>query len=345
MVKEKSNNIRLGLFVTVTSIILLVSVYLIGNNKNIFGSSFVISTVLNNAGGLQAGNNVRFAGINVGTIKKIEITSDTTLKVDLRLANDVKTFIRKNATTSVSIDGLVGSALVNIHPGADPAPAVEAGDVLKSADVMGTSDLIANLGNTNENLASFVQDLLEISDKINNGQGPIPRLIQDSLMARNMVQAMQNLNIASQHMASTLKKLENSIDQLQNEEGLAKQLMTDTLIMTNLRSLSLDINKKISQKLDTIVEGISETSTNLSHSTKTLQQVLEQVLEGDGALSQLLYDPEMARTLKETLDNIEAGTAKFDEDMEALKHNFLFRRYFRKQEKMKRREEKSLSNQ
>ncbi|NND32664.1 MAG: MCE family protein [Saprospiraceae bacterium] len=345
MVKQKSNNVRLGLFVTVTTIILLVSVYLIGNNKNIFGSSFVVSTILNNAGGLQAGNNVRFAGINVGTVKKINITSDSTLMVDLRLANNVQSFIRKNAKTSVSIDGLVGSALINIHPGEGPAPAIEAGDILRSADVMGTSELIANLGITNENLALFVQDLLEISDKINNGEGLIPQLIQDSIMASNTMQIMHNLNIASQHIVNTLRKLENSIDELKNEEGLAKQLMTDTVIMTNLRSLSLELNEKISQKLDTIVDGISETSANLSQSTESLQQILEQVLEGNGALSQLLYDPEMARTLRKTLENIEAGTAKFDEDMEALKHNFLFRRYFRKQDKIKKKEEMSLSNQ
>jgi phospholipid/cholesterol/gamma-HCH transport system substrate-binding protein len=33
------------------------------------------------------------------------------------------------------------------------------------------------------------------------------------------------------------------------------------------------------------------------------------------------------------LKNVEEGTEKFNEDMEALQHNFLLRRYFRKQRK------------
>jgi phospholipid/cholesterol/gamma-HCH transport system substrate-binding protein len=33
------------------------------------------------------------------------------------------------------------------------------------------------------------------------------------------------------------------------------------------------------------------------------------------------------------MDNVQKGTAAFSENMEALKHNFLLRGYFRKQEK------------
>ncbi len=333
MGKEKINNVRLGMFVTITFILLLTAVYLIGSNKAIFGSSITVSTILTNAGGLQPGNNVRFAGINVGTIKKIEIMSDSTIKVDLRIMNDARKFIRKDAITSVSIDGLVGSALLNIKQSNGKKAMIEAGDLLLSENVTGTSDLIANLGNTNDDLAAFVQELLSISKKISSGPGMVTRLIQDSIMANNTQQIIANLNTVSNHSVKMAEKLEESIDQIKQGQGMINQLLYDTSIISSLKHLATNLDRGISGKVDTIMQQLAETSHNLSRSSEDISKISEGILHGEGAVSQLLYDPEIALTLQRTLDNVEKGTAKFDQDMEALQHNFLFRRYFRKQEK------------
>jgi len=47
----------------------------------------------------------------------------------------------------------------------------------------------------------------------------------------------------------------------------------------------------------------------------------------------LMLDSIMTEHLRATIENAERGTAAFAEDMEALRSNFLFRRYFRKMEK------------
>ena len=61
------------------------------------------------------GNNVRFAGIDVGTVQRIEIISDTLVKVTMVLDNKVLKFIHKNAVASVGTDGLMGNKLININ--------------------------------------------------------------------------------------------------------------------------------------------------------------------------------------------------------------------------------------
>ena len=43
----------------------------------------------------------------------------------------------------------------------------------------------------------------------------------------------------------------------------------------------------------------------------------------------------MSRQLRQTMTNAEQGTDGFSQSMEALKHNFLLRGYFRKQAKKK----------
>jgi phospholipid/cholesterol/gamma-HCH transport system substrate-binding protein len=63
---------------------------------------------------------------------------------------------------------------------------------------------------------------------------------------------------------------------------------------------------------------------------------------GKGTVNVLLKDSMLAARLNASLDNIQQGTDGFNQNMEALKHNFLFRGYFKKLERQK---EKELKNQ
>lgn len=50
----------------------------------------------------------------------------------------------------------------------------------------------------------------------------------------------------------------------------------------------------------------------------------------------LLNDKQSAENLKQVIENMKLSTEKLMQDLEALKHNFLLRGYFKKQEKQKR---------
>ncbi|NND08483.1 MAG: MCE family protein [Saprospiraceae bacterium] len=341
MAKQKLNNIRLGLFVVVVAMLFALTVYFIGANQNLFGDNFSISTVLTNAGGLQAGNNVRYSGINVGTVEAIRIISDSTLRVDLKLANRVKPFIRKNAIATVSTDGIVGSALVNIIPGNGNAAQIDEGDFLSAAESPYAADLMTSLGSTNQRLGLFVSDLLEISSKINEGPGTVSLLLRDSLMARNLDQTLINLNHTSALMTQVAAKLERAIDALHDGDGMVHRMLYDTIIMDNVNELVSEISSSIPQQLDTVVADLRSTGKNLAKATKTLNMLTDELKDGKGAIPTLLHDEEMAAKIQGILTNLEQGTAKFDEDMEALRHNFLFRRYFRKLQRQKEKDERS----
>src|ERR1039457_3677637 len=107
MNKEIIRNIRLGVFVVAGVLMLIVALYFIGNNKNIFGKSFKLYVVFPNVRGLQPGNNVRYDGINVGTVAKIEIVNDTCIKVEMNIETDLKKVIRKNSIATIGTDGLM----------------------------------------------------------------------------------------------------------------------------------------------------------------------------------------------------------------------------------------------
>jgi phospholipid/cholesterol/gamma-HCH transport system substrate-binding protein len=65
--------------------------------------------------------------------------------------------------------------------------------------------------------------------------------------------------------------------------------------------------------------------------TKTLNQ-------NGGSVNALLKDTLMADRLRNTILNLEQGTDAFNQNMEALKHNFLVRKYFKKMEKQQKKQ-------
>lgn len=112
-----SQKIKIGLFTFVGILVLVLFIFFLGNKKSLFSSTFNIYGTFRNVNGLTVGNNVRFAGINVGVVDNITIETDSSVRVDLTLNNSVKKFIKKDSKMSIGSDGLMGDKLIVIAPG------------------------------------------------------------------------------------------------------------------------------------------------------------------------------------------------------------------------------------
>src|SRR5579871_5679600 len=92
-----SGNIKLGLLVLTGLGLLISTLYIIGKNEDIFGSHFELRARFANANGLMAGNNIRFSGIQAGTVKSIRVIDDTTIEATLLIDNALQPYINANA--------------------------------------------------------------------------------------------------------------------------------------------------------------------------------------------------------------------------------------------------------
>ena len=169
MAKTTLENLKLGIFVVLGTALLLIAAYLLGNRQNMFGKTFGITAVFKNANGLQNGNNVRFSGINVGTVSQIEMVNDTTIRVHMIITEKMQEHIKNDAIAMIGSDGLVGSMLINIVPGSGEAPLIKEGDVLESVSKIATQDMLSTLNVTNENAALLTADLLEVTRSLARG--------------------------------------------------------------------------------------------------------------------------------------------------------------------------------
>ncbi|TDD75509.1 MlaD family protein [Flavobacterium caseinilyticum] len=324
MEKSTSQKLRLGLFVIIGLLIFVLAVYFIGDKQKMFGKTSHLKAIFNNVSGLQLGNNVRYSGINVGTVRGIEMINDSTIKVDMIIDETIFPHIRKNAVATIGSDGLVGNMIINIIPGKGMESSVAPGDEIKSLSRIRTDDLLNTLGVTNKNAALLTADLLKITDQINNGKGTVGLLLKDTSIANNLKETIHYLKITSKGTSESVTRLNRLISSLENKNNVIG-LLKDTAVANNMKEVVLNLEKS-STEINKVVTNLNSTIVNIK--------------DGKGAVNYLSNDPELVRKIDSTMTNINQASYRLNENMEALKHNFLFRGYFKKQEKAKLKEQK-----
>jgi phospholipid/cholesterol/gamma-HCH transport system substrate-binding protein len=197
--------IRLGLFVAGGLALFVFAIFIIGKQKNLFNPVFELTASFNNISGLQVGNNVRFSGINVGTVDDITIINDSTVKVDILVKKEVKQFIKSDCIVAIGSEGLIGDRLLVITQGSTDAPEVKEGQKLASKEPVETDAIMASLKVTAGNAEVISQQLAEIVTYINSGQGTIGRLIQDTIIAENINQIVVNLKTSSKGLDENME--------------------------------------------------------------------------------------------------------------------------------------------
>ncbi len=325
MEKTSSEKIKLGLFVLVGTVVLVFGAYQIGNQENLFGDTFTINSVFKNVNGLQKGNNVRYAGINIGTVNGIEMENDTAIRVSMLIQQKMKEHIKKNAIAAIGTDGLVGSMVVNIVPGEGNDLMVEDDDEIPSLSKIATADMLNTLSVTNENAALLTEDLLKVTASINKGQGTLGRLLNDTVWAGELQHTLTNLKYASSGANKTIQQLNEMVQHFNTEESVAGVLLADTISGKKLRN---------------VISNLENSSIEIEQMTKNLNKVVGDMKNGKGALNYLTADTVLVNQLQNTIKNVDQGVERFNENMEALKHNFLTRGYFKKLEKEANRQKK-----
>lgn len=197
--------LRLGLFVAGGLAIFVIAVFIIGKQKNLFNPVYKLSTTFYNVSGLQVGNNIRFSGINVGTVDNISIVNDSTVKIDMSIKIDVKQFIKSDSEVAIGSEGLIGDRLLIITQGSADAPLARDGEQLLSKEPVETDAIMASLQVTAANAEIISEQLAEVMLKINSGEGTLGRLIQDTTIAKNLDQTIVNLKTSSKGLNENME--------------------------------------------------------------------------------------------------------------------------------------------
>lgn len=326
MSKSSSQKIRVGIFVIVGTIVLVGALYFIGARQHIFSKNIELFADFENVNGLQLGNNVRYSGINVGTVTKIEMKEVGKITIQMTVEEKSSYFIKKDAIASISSDGLVGSMVVSITPGNEGQDvAVVSGDYIQSYMGASTTDMLKTLNKTNENTVLLSEDLLKITNQILGGKGTIGTLINDTILAQDIQKTVLELKKTSEGTGLAMSKINQIISKINYDESAASVILSDTAAANQIR--------KVFTSLEKSGEDVNEITNNLDEYVKELKS-------GKGALNHLTQDETFVKEIDSTMIQIKEASEKLNDNMEALQHNFLFRGFFKKKARKERKEAK-----
>lgn len=317
MEKTSNQKIRLGIFVIFGTLVFIAAIYFIGSKQLFFGNTENLKATFDNVNGLQLGNNVRFSGVNIGTVRKISIVNDTTISVEMAIDEKIFPLIKKDALASIGSDGLVGNMIINITSGKTNSTSVTPGGTINSIKKIRTEELLNTLSLTNKNASLLSNDLLKISNEIANGKGTLGLLLNDTVMASDLKLTLHYLKLSSKGTNQSIEILNRTLANLDNKNNVIG-VLKDSAVANNIKKVIQNLNKS-SSDINAVVANLNSTVTNLK--------------DGKGAINYLANDPKLVTKIDSTMTNINQASFKLNQNMEALKHNFLFKGYFKKQEK------------
>jgi phospholipid/cholesterol/gamma-HCH transport system substrate-binding protein len=347
MNKSQNSAIRLGMFITISILLFIIAVYLVGSRKSMFQSNIKIISLFSDVQGLRDGAHVRFSGINVGTVTKLLILNDSTVQVEMAIDQKVTPFIKKNSLATIATEGLMGNKIVVLLPGSPDEASISQRDSLPSLEPIEIDDILQEIMTSGERISIVSANLIDITDKINRGEGIFGKLFTDTSIAYNLNRSSANLKEIS--------------DRVNRGEGLMGRLFADTIFARNVDSAALYM-ESISQNLNgvtdkiykgegifgrlltdtTLTRNIYSTSQNLNRSTRNMEVLTNELLEitgkinrGKGTINKLLVDSVFADSLDITLRKLNTTITEVQAASEALQRSGMIRAFSKKETEQK----------
>ncbi|MEG8946395.1 MlaD family protein [Rosettibacter firmus] len=290
---------RLGIFIFIGTILLIISIFLIGSKEKLFTTTIEIKAYFNQIEGLKTGAPVRLSGYDIGSVSGISLVDEKTgnVEVRMRIDSELKRFIRLDSQAAIETEGLVGKKIVTITPGSPNLAEIEDGGIIKSKNPLNISAIVEESEAVISYLKNLTKDLADIVSKVNKGEGTIGKIVNDDKLYRSAVSITQNAD---------------------------KSLTAITERLTDVSDIIIEMTGSIK----TIIANVDSASADI-------RNLVDKVDQGEGLLGALISDQSVVDSLKILLNNLtktseeaKLATSSFAENMEALKHNWLFKNYF-----------------
>lgn len=245
--------------------------------------------------GLMPGHVVRYAGVQVGTVKKLNVAPD---KVEVVTEIDDNIKIPHGAVFTIASDGIMGEKYVHIVPPAKPGQGfITEGSTLKGVPGGGMDEFFASSGDLVtrlENIAGAFENVFgdkEVQESMKNG-------------FKNMQGITENMNTFTKVMADVAVANQQDITQMIHQINELTQKMNATAGYIESTMKNMDNNGETGKNAAAIVKNMADTTKRLEN----IVQMLETVAK----------DPVTQQSLKDTLVNVKEASAKANKIMGAF---------------------------
>jgi phospholipid/cholesterol/gamma-HCH transport system substrate-binding protein len=273
-----SQEFKVGLMVVSAGLALMVAILFV-NNFHLAASGYTARVKFNFLGDLKTNAPVEYAGgIKVGEVEDIHI-ADGQAEVDLRIT-EPNFQLRNDSQVAIYSAGLLGSRYVQIAADLGNGEPLGKGDVLLGKDANNLDKTFSQLG-----------DVLETFE----------HMMGDPKAKENFLKTFENMNKITENLLAlsetSRQKVEKILDSLQDSSGKADEIINSVQsVAKSLDSLSTSLDKK----------QVQESVKNLNSTLKVMNQLAQNIQNGQGTLGLLISDQKTADDLRDMVEDLKA---------------------------------------
>jgi phospholipid/cholesterol/gamma-HCH transport system substrate-binding protein len=311
MGKFASQSVKLGLLVAAGLFLFALAIFYLGSQQALFSSTVTVKSYFKDVKGLMEGNKVQYSGITVGHVAHIEIINDTTVLVEMSVNKDVQKFIRTDSKVDIGSDGLMGSKILNIYPGSVSAQSIADDDVLIAQESVDFEDVLKEALSVIEDSRLIANNMLEISNKMNHGNGDFALLLNERNITTNLDRVGNELlafSTTANELAGKIKQGEGDLGKLINDSAITSELQE---LMKNMDSVVL--------KSDVLVSELNQYSKQFNN--------------GNGILYRIAYDTVMANNIDTAVIKISNSVDNVVDAAETIGNSWIFNLFSKNKDK------------
>jgi phospholipid/cholesterol/gamma-HCH transport system substrate-binding protein len=295
-----------GVFVLSGLLLFAVGLFMIGDRQMAFVKKFTIYTEFRKITGLQPGAIVRVSGAKAGSITEILPPNRPSgkFRVKLEITEQLHQLVRTDSLATIETEGLVGGTYLGIRTGTDAAP-----PVVPNATIPGREPF---------EIADLMQQMSETIKKVNDTFDDMKAEIQGTVVA--VGDTVDNLNALIIDVSDDLKHMTASGARIASDAAR---------IAESVRSGKGTIGKLVNDdELYTRATAIAREAEDIATNARQVIENANKTLEGLRSKGGPVEG--MSASVKQTMDDARAAMEGLAENMDALRHNFLLRGFFKR---------------
>lgn len=278
MKREFLTEVRVGIFVLLSLVLVMTIIFMLGSEGKLFERRYTLYTKFKDISGLRVGAPVQLAGFNVGMVDEIHFAKSLEEKeiiIELAINRNYQDRIRADSIASINTQGLLGDKFVFVSVGSDTQPVLEDEEFVQSEETTPIFALAEKAGKILDDIGAASKSIRELLTTVEGEKGG--------------------------DLKRTLKSLRVTIERVQTGPGLAHALIYDPQ------------GKQVIQSLNNALDAFSDVAegpegkqakgmiANLRQASADLKEILAGIRRGEGTIGKLIRDPEVYDELRALL--------------------------------------------
>ena len=287
MLRPRSAQIRVGIFVFASLVTLMAAIFLLGSRTQYFQPQYTLKAVFSNVGYLLEGAGVYLAGVQVGRVGAIQFFEDIAAQkvlVTLKIAREYQERIRQDSVAVITSSGLLGDKYIDITLGSESEPKLLDRMFVRTQEPADYSQLIRQGEAVLKNTIEITSALAAITGGVRSSQAPM---------------AVADLLTSLAQMTKAIESGDGLLHSLIYERG-NERIFADVAAATGALRHTLTGMKEGKGFLHTLLTDPNpEVVAQLTKLLASAHRLLQDIERGQGVLHALIYEKQGGKAVKD----------------------------------------------